>query len=87
MLHSTAAQAQTFTISGIVTGIPENEHANVAVQSGDAPGRYRGGRGNSTGPDGKWSRRQPGATFSIADLARNSLLPETSAFVVTDPIC
>jgi hypothetical protein len=53
----------TFTISGIVTGTPDNTMASVFLQHGESPGQMYDSQGGITGRDGKFVFRgmQPGA--------------------------
>jgi hypothetical protein len=68
LLRSGAGPAsRTFTISGTVTGIPENGSANVMLRFGEAAGQYHTGSGGNTEADGtfKFTGMQPGY-YSVA---------------------
>ena len=58
-----AGVGSTFTISGIVTGAPDNTVASVFLQHGESPGQMYYSQGGNTGPDGKFAFRglQPGS--------------------------
>src|ERR1035441_512914 len=58
-----AGVGSTFTISGIVTGTPDNTMASVFLQHGESPGQMYYSQGGNTGPDGKFVFRgvQPGS--------------------------
>jgi hypothetical protein len=43
------------TISGVVSGTPENERATVALRFGDKPDQFYNGRTMMAGPDGKFA--------------------------------
>lgn len=58
-----AGVGSTFTISGIVTGAPNNTMASVFLRHGESPGQMYDSQGGNTGPDGKFVFRglQPGS--------------------------
>ena len=67
LLRSGPGTARTFSVSGAVTGVPENARADVMLRFGEAAGKYYNGTGVSTEQDGtfKISGMQPGY-YSIA---------------------
>jgi protocatechuate 3,4-dioxygenase beta subunit len=62
MLRTTVSAPRGYTIGGIVTGLPENETANVMLRFAEKPGEFHNSNGTGTAPDGKFSFEgmQPG---------------------------
>lgn len=62
MLRAGTAAAHTFTVSGVVTGVPDNGRAAVMVRFGESAGQLSGSQFATTGADGKFSLMglQPG---------------------------
>jgi Carboxypeptidase regulatory-like domain len=55
MLHKGASTTRTFTVSGTVSGLPENEHATVSLRFGEKPDELTNDNGTDTGNDGKFT--------------------------------
>jgi hypothetical protein len=65
---SSPAAGRGFTISGVVTGVPESARANVTLQFGDSAEQVSGSRSTTAGPDGKFTfgGMQPGFYSALA---------------------
>jgi protocatechuate 3,4-dioxygenase beta subunit len=67
MLRAGPASVRAFTISGVVTGVPENGTANVMLRFGETEDEFHTARGTGAGSDGRFqfTGMQPGF-YSVA---------------------
>jgi protocatechuate 3,4-dioxygenase beta subunit len=79
-----SAPVRGFSVSGMVTGTPDNERANVFLRYGENAGQLSGSRFTATGADGKFTFRgmPPGfySALAIYSSGRTSLQSRAVSF-------